>query len=142
MVGVVAVLAVVYLFRPHLLLALLLLLAGLLPFLIHKCVEFDLYRGVYRIGVCLAGKTFGTEEPYPGVDFLFLKKNRHITETGSRYARFDAIYITFDGFMKLSDGTKALLIRVKSKQKAIKFLERMAQDLEVEVRDFTEGRYY
>lgn len=142
MFGVMAVLAVTYLFRPHPLLALLLLVIGLFPFLMHKCIEFDLYRGVYRIGVCLAGKTFGREEPYPGVDFLFLKKNRHVTETGSRYVRFDTIDITFDGFVKLSDGTKELLIRVKNKQEAMKFLERMAQDLEVEVRDFTEGRYY
>ncbi|MBF9252977.1 hypothetical protein I2I11_06715 [Pontibacter sp. 172403-2] len=142
MVGIVVVLAVAYLFRPHPLLALLLLVIGLLPLLIHKCIEFDLYRGVYRVGVCLAGKTFGREEPYPGVDFLFLKKNRHITETQTRYARFDNVAITFDGFIKFADGTKALLIRVKDKQKAIQFLGRMAKDLEAEVRDFTEGHYY
>jgi len=48
----------------------------------------------------------------------------------------------FDGYLKLAYNVKLHLVQQKSKEKAMQQMEQIAQDLQVELRDLTEMKYY
>ncbi|WP_125047622.1 hypothetical protein [Pontibacter arcticus] len=119
------------------LVSILFIVLGLLPFVMYNYVDFKLYEGVYSEGYCIAGKTFGQERPYPGVEFLFLKKNRSTHITHGEVAKIVSQHIFFDGYINLCDGTKILVVQRRQKSQALKELGKIAQDLKTEVKDLT-----
>ncbi|MFD2246387.1 hypothetical protein [Pontibacter ruber] len=96
----------------------------------------------YREGVSLASITFGKKLPLPGIDFLFLKKNRYSQTIESRASMATFKREKFDGYIKLSNNIKLHLLQKDNKEKALKELEQIAQDLHAELRDLTEMKYY
>lgn len=117
--------------------AAILIVAGIFPFLSHTCIEFDLYGGTYRMGLNYLGLyTTGTKESYPGADYLFLKKNRTIHRS-NRHTWSTTYSISFEGYILFADGEKLLIIQSGKKDKALKQLQRIAQDLKTEVKDLT-----
>lgn len=48
----------------------------------------------------------------------------------------------FDGYLKLAYNVKLHLVQQKSKEKAMQQMEKIAEDLQVELRDLTEMKYY
>ncbi|MBC5992734.1 hypothetical protein [Pontibacter cellulosilyticus] len=113
------------------------ILMGLLPFTMHKCVEFKLYEGVYREGYCIVGRALGKEEPFSGLDFIFLKKNRYTQITHGEVAEVVSRNISFDGYLNLCDGTKILVVQESDKEQALKKLSAIAQDFQAEIKDLT-----
>jgi hypothetical protein len=108
----------------------------------HYRTEFDLEYMTYREGVRFAGITFGKMLPLAGFDFLYLKRNRYKQVTESRGSMSTFQFEKYDGYLKLSDDLKLHLLQRKSKEKAMQEMERIAQDLQVELRDLTEMRSY
>ncbi|WP_414703853.1 hypothetical protein [Pontibacter sp. 13R65] len=125
-----------YIFSSMPLAGLLAIACGVFPFLLYKCLEIDLSKRSYCMGLNLLGHTIGEIEPFPGVQFIFLKKNRTISRSNSR-AWSSTYSISFDGYILLSDGTKLLIVQERNKERAMKQLELVAQDLQTEVRDLT-----
>jgi hypothetical protein len=110
--------------------------------LTHYRTEFDLARMTYREGVCFAGITFGKMLPLTGFDFLYLKRNRYKQVAESRGSMSTFQFEKYDGYLKLSDAVKLHLLQRKSKEKALQEMNRISQDLQVELRDLTEIRTY
>ncbi|WP_148561632.1 hypothetical protein [Pontibacter korlensis] len=114
----------------------LLIAAGIFPFLYFKCLEIDLYKGTYCEGVNLMGFTIGHREPFPGIKCIFLKKNRTISGS-SRYSWSPTTSTSFDGYLWLEDGTKILLSQDSKKERAMLKLQPFAEELQTEIRDLT-----
>ncbi len=85
---------------------------------------------------------FGQEKPFPGISFIYLKKNRQISVIQGRFASATRQHITFDGYVRLRDGHTISVVQESEKEKAMQRLQQMGQDLQVEVRDLTEAILY
>jgi len=109
---------------------------GVIPFLMFKCIEIDMYSGTYCLGINLLGYTFGSREPYPGVKCIFIKKNRTIHQS-SRHSWRATTSTSFDGFLWLDDDTKILLTQDSSKENALLKLQSFADQLKIEIKDLT-----
>lgn len=110
--------------------------AGVFPFLYFKCLEIDLYKGTYCVGTNIASYTFGERKPYPGCKCIFLKKNRTIHQA-TRHSWSSTVSTTFDGYLWLKDGTKILLSQDNKKEMALLKLQPFAQELRIEIKDLT-----
>jgi hypothetical protein len=126
----------IYIFSTLPLAGLLAIVCGILPFLLYKCLEIDLRKKNYCMGINFLGHTIGEIEPFPGVEFIFLKKNRTISK-GNKHSWASTYSISFDGYILLSDGTKLLIVQEKKKERALQQLELVAEDLQAEMRDLT-----
>ncbi|WP_461488381.1 hypothetical protein [Pontibacter sp. HJ8] len=113
-----------------------LIIAGIFPFLYFKCLEIDLEKGTYSVGVNVLGYTIGEKEPYPGAKCIFLKKNRTIHQP-SRHSWRQTVSTSFDGYLWLEDETKILLSKEIKKEIALLKLEPFAQELQIEIKDLT-----
>lgn len=104
----------------------------------HYRTEFDLAQMTYREGVWLAGIAFGKMLPLTGIDFLFLKKNNYV-QSGQAGGSAGAFQLErYDGYIKLADDVKLHLLQRKSKEQAMAEMQRIAQDLQAELRDLTD----
>lgn len=112
--------------------------AGLLTLLAYYMVEFDLQQKTYREGVLLLVLRFGKKRPLPGFDFLFLKKNSYTRMAESRGSNTQFKLEKYDGYVKLSDGTKLHLLQQSQKEAAMQQLKTVANDLGTQLRDLTE----
>ncbi|QCR23736.1 hypothetical protein [Pontibacter sp. SGAir0037] len=137
LIGVVMFAAGVYVTIHTSYFGIVLLVLGFIPFILARQVEFDLYGGLYRAGYSIAGNLIAEEKPFPGVDCLYLKKNRYTRTMQSRGSSTTTHTYCFDGFIQLSDGVKFAVVQEADKAKALQKLQQMAKDLEVEVRDLT-----
>ncbi|MBD1398087.1 hypothetical protein H9Q13_13000 [Pontibacter sp. JH31] len=104
----------------------------------HYRTEFDLEHRTYREGIGFAGMTFGDKLPLPGFEFLFLKRNRYRQTMESRGSMSTFALEKYDGYLKLADGVKLHLLQRKDKGRAMAEMERIARELNVELRDLTE----
>ena len=115
------------------------MVVGIIPFLLYKCLEFDLYKGSYCMGLNFAGYTLGEKEPFPGVEYLFLKRNKTISRSNRR--TWTSTYaVSFDGYILLADGVKLLVVQEGTKDRALQQLQLVARDLQTEIRDLTGTR--
>ncbi|WP_299822379.1 hypothetical protein [uncultured Pontibacter sp.] len=119
-----------------------LLPAGFITQFTYRRTEIDLTNRTYRTGVLLAGITFGKMQHLAGVDFLYLNKNKynHTAESRASTAQFRSI--KYDGFLKLADGTKLHLVQEHTKEKALQLMEKISDDLGIELRDQTNIKYF
>jgi hypothetical protein len=115
---------------------------GLLVQFTYYHTEFDLGRMTYREGVWLAGMTSGKKRPLPGFDFLFLKNNRYSQTLESRASMTTLKVEKYDGYVQLTNQVKLHLLRHNNKEKALRRMEQIARDLNTELRDLTEMKYY
>jgi hypothetical protein len=120
----------------------LLLPAGIIAQFMYYCTEFDLEHKTYREGVRLAGITFGNKLPLPGFEFLFLKRNRYKQVSESKLSRKTFRMEKFDGYLKLSDGVKLHLVQTRDKETAMQEMEQIARDLQVELLDLTDAKFF
>ncbi|MCC9168776.1 hypothetical protein [Pontibacter harenae] len=116
------------------------MILGIFPFIMYEFIEFDLYGGLYREGICIAGMAFGKAKPYPSVHFIYLKRNRTIYTDEGTAGISTSSFVTFDGYLRMADGYTTSLMSVGKKEKALKLLQQMAHDLQVEMRDLTEAK--
>lgn len=123
----------IFWFQP--LLGLLLIIAGVFPFVSFKCLEIDQYSGTYTVGVNILGYTIGRKEPYPGIRNIFLKKNRTIHRSSRTWSA--TVSTSFDGYLWLEDDTKILLSQDSNKELALLKLQPFADELQIEVQDLT-----
>ena len=114
----------------------LMILFGIFPLVQYKCLEIDLYKGTYCIGVNILGHTVGAREPYSGPKCIFLKKNRYFSSDSRRSWRPTAS-TSFDSYLWLEDGTKIPLSCDSSKETAMLRIQPLAQELQTEIRDLT-----
>ena len=105
-------------------------------------IEIDLINRTYKEGVLLAGIIFGKMRHLPGVDFLYLNKNKYsyTAESRASMARFRGI--KYDGYLKLADNTKLHLVQEHTKEKALQQMEKISDDLGIELRDQTDIKLY
>ena len=103
----------------------------------HYRTEFDLAQMTYREGVWLAGITLGKMLPLAGIDFLFLKKNKYVQSSQTVGSASAYQLERYDGYVKLADDVKLHLLQRKSKEQAMHEMQRIAQDLQAELRDLT-----
>ncbi|WP_266203305.1 hypothetical protein [Pontibacter kalidii] len=115
---------------------LILIVAGIFPFLYFKCLEIDPYNGTYRVGVHVLGYTIGQQEPFPGIKCIFLKKNRTIHQSTVR-SWSQTVSTSFDGYLWLEDGTKILLSQDGKKEVALLKLQPFADELQTSIKDLT-----
>ncbi|MCP2042642.1 hypothetical protein [Pontibacter sp. HSC-36F09] len=106
----------------------------------HYRTEFDLAQMTYREGVRFAGKTFGKMLPLAGIDFLFLKKNSYGQSNAVGGSTHTYQLERYDGYIKLSDNVKLHLLQCKTKEQAMQEMQRVAQDLQAELRDLTDKK--
>ncbi|MEJ8757837.1 hypothetical protein WG947_12560 [Pontibacter sp. H259] len=108
----------------------------------YSRVEIDLENRTYKAGALLLGFTIGRLKHLQGVDFLYLNKNNHmqLARTWIATARFRSV--KYDGFLKLADNTKLHLVQESSKEKALQKMERISDDLGIELRDQTDMKFY
>ena len=119
------------------LLAFLILPVGFVTQLLCRRVEIDLDGRTYRAGVKLLGLTFGKLLPLPGIDFLYLNKNNHTRIAASLASVMRFRSIKYDGYLKLADATKLHLVQEDSKEVALQKMEKISDDLGIELRDQT-----
>lgn len=115
--------------------------AALITQFAHYRTEFDLAHMTYREGVRWAGLTFGAMQPLPGFDFLYLKCNRYSQTIESRASMSKLKFEKYDGYLKLADGIKLHLLQRKTKEQALREMQQIARDLNVDLRDLTEMTY-
>ncbi|NDK57190.1 hypothetical protein [Pontibacter fetidus] len=121
--------------------AFLFLPAGIVSLLLYRRFEIDLVHRTYKVGVRLLGFTFGKLLPLPGVDFLYLNKNKRTSVAMSRASVRQFRSITYDGYLKLADATKLHLVQEHTKEKALQKLEQIADDLGIVLRDQTDRKF-
>lgn len=115
--------------------------AGIITQFCYYRTEFDLLNRTYREGVRLFGITFGKVKPLPGVDFLYLNKNNYSQLAESRASMTQFRGVKFDGYIRLADDTKLHLVQEHTKEKALQQLEKISDDLGIELRDQTEMKH-
>lgn len=120
----------------------LLLPVGVVVHYAHYRTEFDLENMLYREGVGLGKFVIGKKLPLTGFDFLFLKHNRYSQTFESRASMTSIKLEKYDGYLKLADGVKLHLLQHKEKEKAMAKMQAIARDLNVELRDLTNMKYY
>lgn len=126
----------VWVFMTYPVVGVLMILFGIFPLVLYKCLEIDLYQGTYCMGVNILGRTVGAREPYPGTKCIFLKKNRSFSSDSRRSWRPTAS-TSFDSFLWLEDGTKILLSCDANKEDAMVRIQPLAQELQTEIKDLT-----
>lgn len=104
--------------------------------------EFNLKDMTYREGASYAGFTFGEKLPLRGLDFLFLKKNSYSQTYESRASMATRRMEKYDGYIQLTGGVKLHLLQRDMKELAQREMERIAQDLQLELKDLTELQYH
>ncbi|MER2998045.1 hypothetical protein [Pontibacter populi] len=113
----------------------------LMQFSFHR-VEFDLLNRTYKEGVRICGLTFGKQLPLPGTDFLYLNKNSYNQRAESRASSMEHRGEKYDGYVKLAGTKKLHLVKKYSKEKAMHKMEKISDDLGIELRDQTDIKYY
>ncbi|MEJ8801175.1 hypothetical protein [Pontibacter sp. H249] len=119
----------------------LLLPAGFVMQFTYRHIGLDLINRTYKEGVLLAGINFGKIQHLPGIDFLYLNKNKYNRVAESRASTAQFRSIKYDGYLKLADNTKLHLVQAHSKEKALQQMEKISDDLGIELRDQTEINY-
>lgn len=111
---------------------------GIMTQFTYYRTDFDLLNRTYREGIRFFGITFGKLQHLPGVDFLYLNKNNYsqLAESRASMTRFRSV--KFDGYIKLADNTKLHLVQEHTKEKALQQMEKISDDLGIELRDQTE----
>lgn len=123
---------VAYLFLP----------IGIIMQLTRYRTEFDLLNRTYRVGIWCCGVTFGKVQHLPGVDFLYLNKNSYSQLAESRASTTWFRTTKYDGYIKLADQTKLHLVQESTKEKALQHMEKISDDLGIELRDQTDIKFY
>ncbi len=114
--------------------------AAIITQLTYAAVKFDLKRATFGQGVQLFAYFFGADQPLPGLDFLYLKRNNYSQVAESRGSMATFYSSRFDGFLQLADGTRLHLLQHRIKEVALQHMEKIAQDLDVPLRDLTDVR--
>ncbi|MFT2007171.1 hypothetical protein ACMA1I_00715 [Pontibacter sp. 13R65] len=115
--------------------------AAIITQLTYKAVKFDLQQRRYGQGVQLLGKFFGAEQPLPEFEFLYLKRNNYSQVAESRGSMSTLYNTKYDGFLKLADGTRLHLLQHQLKEVALQHINKIAQELDVPLRDLTEVQH-
>lgn len=115
---------------------------GIIMQFTHNRTEFDLLNRTYRVGVRCLGFTFGKVQHLPGIDFLYLNRNSYSQLAESRASMSWFRTIRYDGYIKLADQTKLHLVQEYTKEKALQRMEKISDDLGIELRDQTDIKFY
>lgn len=116
--------------------------SGVITQFTHCRTEFDLLKRTYREGVRFGTVTFGKMLHLPGIDFLYLNKNKYAGQIELRASMMRFRNVKYDGFIKLADNIKLHLVQDESKEEALKRMGKISDDLGIELRDQTEIKHY
>ncbi len=140
MVAWVASLAGVILAINGFLVGWLLMPSALFTLITYYTAEFDPQKNMYREGVMVLGHSFGKMQQLPAFEFLYLKRNVYRRSVQSWASKATFRNIKYDGYLRLADGNILHLLQERDKEEAWRQMERIGQDLQVELRDLTEIR--
>lgn len=110
---------------------------GMAIFAARTGVQLNLDKKTYKEYTWILGLRFGKEEPYPGIEYVFLKENKVSQKMSARLASTTVHSEVFDGFIRFSENDKVRVFRGKTKEEVMKKLMDLSAQLNVDVLDYS-----
>jgi len=111
---------------------------GLFIVSINHGLSIDTSRKVYHDYVFVLGYKTGKKLPYEEIQYLFVTGGKKTTTMQLRGVSQNIVQQEFNGYIKFSEDEKIHIVSSRKKQKIMTFLERMAVDLSLEIKDLAQ----
>jgi len=133
LVGLIALFA-------NLVVGLIVLAIGVVILTTHQRLEIDLQNKTYYDYVSFLGfLKQGERGRFDTVQYLFIKTNRVSQTVNSRVSSMTVTKMVFDGYLKFSDEDKIHIAARDNKDKLVKKLQGISNQLNIQIIDYTQG---
>ncbi len=105
----------------------------------HYRLEVDITNKTYRQYVWLMGLKWGEREPFETIEYMFVKRNKVSQTMNSMLNAREVHSEVYDGFLRFSEKDKVHLATTRTKVNLLKKLTPIANTLQVEILDYSDG---
>ena len=106
----------------------------------HQRLEIDFRNKTYYDYISFLGfLKQGERGSFETVQYLFIKTNRVSQTANSRVSSMTVTKMVFDGYLKFSDEDKIHIAARDNKEKLVKKLQAISNQLNIQIIDYTQG---
>lgn len=111
---------------------------GLLIVSVNYGIVIDSDKKWYNDYLFILGANLGKRTPYEAIEYLMISDTHKPEELPKKASRGHMAQHVFSGYIKFSDQEGVHLLSSRKKQKVMHFLQKLANELNLEIRDLSE----